>query len=80
MNGLDGRDQGPRRTLLEERLMTTTFQKRQKEMKRIEKRKMKEEKRAQRKLDKTNAPEVEHDPASDPTIDWNHSNEITSNE
>ena len=33
--------------------MTTTFQKRQKEMKRIEKRKMKEEKRAQRKLDKT---------------------------
>jgi len=80
MNGLDGRDQGPRRTLLEERLMTTTFQKRQKEMKRIEKRKMKEEKRAQRKLDKTNAPEVEHDPASDPTIDWNHSNEITSHE
>jgi len=41
---------------------------------------MKEEKRAQRKLDKTNAPEVEHDPASDPTIDWNHSNEITSHE
>src|SRR5216684_2463815 len=36
----------------EERLMTTTFQKRQKEMKRIEKRKMKEEKRAQRKQDK----------------------------
>ena len=64
----------------EERLMTTTFQKRQKEMKRIEKRKMKEEKRAQRKLDKTNAPEVEHDPASDPTIDWNHSNEISSRE
>src|SRR2546421_13047368 len=63
-----------------ERLMTTTFQKRQKEMKRIEKRKMKEEKRAQRKLDKTNAPEAEHDPASDPTIDWNHSNEITSHE
>ena len=28
----------------------------------------------------TNAPEVEHDPASDPTIDWNHSNEITSHE
>src|SRR6267142_3503621 len=62
----------------EEKLMTTTFQKRQKEMKRIEKRKMKEEKRAQRKQDKTNAPEVEHDPASDPTIDWNHSNEISS--
>ena len=32
--------------------MTTTFQKRQKEMKRIEKRKMKEEKRAQRKIEK----------------------------
>jgi hypothetical protein len=38
--------------------MTTTFQKRQKEMKRIEKRKMKEEKRAQRKLDKPPASEV----------------------
>ena len=33
--------------------MPTTFQKRQKEMKRMEKRKMKEEKRVQRKLDKT---------------------------
>ena len=33
--------------------MTTTFQKRQKEMKRMEKRKMKEEKRAQRKIEKT---------------------------
>ena len=33
--------------------MPTTFQKRQKEMKRNEKRKMKEEKRVQRKLDKT---------------------------
>jgi len=33
--------------------MTTTFQKRQKEMKRMEKRKMKEQKRVQRKLDKT---------------------------
>ncbi len=32
--------------------MPTTFQKRQKEMKRNEKRKMKEEKRAQRKLEK----------------------------
>src|SRR5690242_14822321 len=56
----------------EERLMTTTFQKRQKEMKRIEKRKMKEEKRAQRKADKPPASEVTYDPASDPTIDWNH--------
>jgi hypothetical protein len=64
----------------EERLMTTTFQKRQKEMKRIEKRKMKEEKRAQRKLDKPPATEITYDPASDPTIDWNHSNEISSQE
>jgi len=32
--------------------MATTFQKRQKEMKRMEKRKMKEEKRAQRKIEK----------------------------
>src|SRR6266849_2057050 len=64
----------------EERLMTTTFQKRQKEMKRIEKRKMKEEKRAQRKQDKPPASEVTYDPASDPTIDWNHSNEISSQE
>jgi hypothetical protein len=31
--------------------MTTTFQKRQKEMKRLEKRKMKEERRAQRKIE-----------------------------
>jgi len=60
--------------------MTTTFQKRQKEMKRIEKRKMKEEKRAQRKLDKTTTTEVVYDPASDPTIDWNHSNEMNSQE
>jgi len=49
-------------------------------MKRIEKRKMKEEKRAQRKLDKTTTTEVVYDPASDPTIDWNHSNEINSQE
>ncbi len=33
--------------------MPTTFQKRQKEMKRLEKRKMKEEKRAERKLEKS---------------------------
>src|SRR6267143_947858 len=64
----------------EEGLMTTTFQKRQKEMKRIEKRKMKEEMRAQRKLDKPAPSEVTYDPASDPTIDWNHSNEISSQE
>ena len=60
--------------------MTTKKQKRQKEMKRIEKRKMKEEKRAQRKLDRTTSTEVVYDPASDPTIDWNHSNEINSQE
>ena len=60
--------------------MATTFQKRQKEMKRIEKRKMKEEKRAQRKIDKPAATDVVYDPASDPTIDWNHSNEISTQE
>jgi hypothetical protein len=40
--------------------MATTFQKRQKEMKRMEKRKMKEEKRAQRKLEKNAVREAEH--------------------
>jgi len=49
-------------------------------MKRIEKRKMKEEKRAQRKHDKPAPTEVTYDPASDPTIDWNHSNEIGTQE
>jgi hypothetical protein len=56
--------------------MTTTLQKRLKEMKRIEKRKIKEEKRAQRKLDKPPANETAYDPASDPTIDWNHTNDM----
>ena len=56
--------------------MTTTLQKRLKEMKRIEKRKIKEEKRAQRKLDKPPANGTTYDPASDPTIDWNHSNDM----
>ena len=60
--------------------MTATFQKRQKEMKRIEKQKKKEEKRAQRKQNKPPAPEVTYDPASDPTIDWNHGNEIDTQE
>ena len=62
--------------------MTTTFQKRQKEMKRIEKRKMKEEKRLQRKTDKVDiaATDKPYDPASDPTIDWNHSNDTLSQE
>ena len=49
-------------------------------MKRIEKRKMKEEKRAQRKVDKPATTDVVYDPASDPTIDWNHSNEISTQE
>jgi hypothetical protein len=59
--------------------MTTTFQKRQKEMKRIERRKMKEEKRAQRKIDKNENPEKgpgNDNAALDPTIDWNHSNDL----
>ncbi|HEY2459520.1 MAG TPA: hypothetical protein VGI16_01875 [Candidatus Acidoferrum sp.] len=49
--------------------MTTTFQKRQKEMKRQEKRKMKEEKMAQRKLEKSTnkepgegGPEIDYTP------------------
>lgn len=38
--------------------MPTTFQKRQKEMKRMERRKMKEEERARRKAEKTAAKEA----------------------
>lgn len=38
--------------------MATTFQKRQKEMKRMERRKMKEEQRAQRKAEKNAAKEA----------------------
>jgi hypothetical protein len=52
--------------------MPTTFQKRQKEMKRNDKRKMKEEKRAQRKLEKAaqkesgqSGPEIESLPIED---------------
>lgn len=45
--------------------MTTTFQKRQKEMKRIERRKMKEEQRAQRKLDKNTQKEAGDETPSD---------------
>jgi hypothetical protein len=52
--------------------MTTTFQKRQKEMKRIEKRKMKEEQRAQRKVDR-NAPK---DPSIHPNSDIATESEI----
>lgn len=57
--------------------MPTTFQKRQKEMKRIERRKMKEEKRAQRKTEKdTDSRPGEVDPKLDPTIDWDHTNDM----
>ena len=52
--------------------MPTTFQKRQKEMKRNDKRKLKEEKRAQRKLEKAaqkesgqSGPEIEYLPIED---------------
>ena len=57
--------------------MATTFQKRQKEMKRIERRKMKEEKMAQRKTEKDGDTKPgEIDPALDPTIDWGHTNDL----
>ena len=53
--------------------MTTTFQKRQKEMKRIEKSKMKEAMRVQRKLDKAAkkesgqvGPEIDVTPMEEP--------------
>jgi hypothetical protein len=45
--------------------MTTTFQKRQKEMKRLDKAKAKQERRAQRKLEKKDSPAGDN-------IDWNH--------
>ena len=41
--------------------MAITFQKRQKEMKRLEKQKMKEERRAQKKLEKRAKEEAEKD-------------------
>jgi hypothetical protein len=41
--------------------MTTTFQKRQKEMKRMEKARMKAERRAQKKLAPRNPVEISHD-------------------
>jgi len=56
--------------------MNTTFQKRQKEMKRIEKRKMKEEKRAQRKLIRPTLRESNMIRVRSKPSDWNHSNEI----
>jgi hypothetical protein len=49
--------------------MTTTFQKRQKEMKRLEKQKMKEERRAQKKIENRERPagtrEVPIEPADE---------------
>jgi hypothetical protein len=55
--------------------MTTTFQKRQKEMKRMEKSKMKEAKRAQRKLDRAaqkqtgqSGPEIDYTPTEQPPL------------
>jgi hypothetical protein len=59
--------------------MSITFQKRQKEMKRLEKQKEKAERRAQKKLAKSkegeNANGAPVDPSLDPTIDWSHQNE-----
>ena len=56
--------------------MTTTFQKRQKEMKRLEKSKMKEAKRAQRKLEKAalkesgqSGPQIDTTPVEEPPRD-----------
>ena len=48
--------------------MATTFQKRQKEMKRLEKRKMKEEKRAQRKMERDALKESGHVADDEQTI------------
>jgi hypothetical protein len=47
--------------------MPITFQKRQKEMKRLEKQKMKEERRAQKKLEKRAKEEAEKD--GSPVVD-----------
>lgn len=44
--------------------MTTTFQKRQKEMKRLDKQKAKQERRAQRKLEKRAEKDAPTDPAA----------------
>jgi hypothetical protein len=48
--------------------MTITFQKRQKEMKRLEKAREKMEKRAQRKLAKRNGTEAPQDIEENPTV------------
>jgi len=39
-----------------------------------------EEKRVQRKMDKTTPKETGTDPALDPTIDWNHSDDYMTQE
>lgn len=49
--------------------MTTTFQKRQKEMKRLDKARAKQEKRAQRKLEKKDAPVGDN-------IAWDHKSDL----
>jgi hypothetical protein len=49
--------------------MTTTFQKRQKEMKRLDKARAKQEKRAQRKLEKKDAPAGDN-------IAWDHKSDL----
>jgi hypothetical protein len=65
--------------------MTTTFQKRQKEMKRMEKARAKAERRAQKKLDPqsgqeeefellTGPPPLEDDPLADPSTSATHEN------
>jgi hypothetical protein len=48
--------------------MPITFQKRQKEMKRLEKQRMKEERRAQKKLEKRARDEAEGEAAKDDAI------------
>jgi hypothetical protein len=48
--------------------MPITFQKRQKEMKRLEKQRMKEERRAQKKLEKRARDEAAGEPAKDDAV------------
>jgi hypothetical protein len=66
---LDGADFAAPDNFLRGAALTTTFLKRQKEMKRVEKSKMKEQQRAQRKLDKAakkdsgqSGPEIDMNP------------------
>jgi hypothetical protein len=71
--------QDRRQPKFEETPMSITFQKRQKEMKRIEKQKEKAQRRAEKKLakkdsDTTNGTPI--DPALDPTIDWSFQSDL----